>query len=484
MKLFFSLLLVAVLSSFLSACSALPTSLTSLLSGRPEAATASTSTPTSDSTSTPAPAPADGSALASWWQGFNDPQLSALITQALQANTGLRSAQAALLQARALRDVKTAALGPKLGASGSVQRSGSGTADVSNSFQAGLDASWEVDLFGANAYADQAAVADVLAAQHTLAAVRVSLAAEVAAAYIDLRALQARLALAQGSVAAQQETLQITRWRVQAGLASSLDQEQGATASEQTGAQIPALQSSVAQSLNALAVLTGQAPGALGAALATTQPVPLPPAPWAVALPADTLRQRPDVRAAENRIAAALARAKQADAQRQPSFRISGSLGLRALTLGALTGGNAALGSLLASVSLPVLDGGAAQAQVRAQEAALAQARVAYDTAVLTALKDVEDALASLQGNQDRLARLQAAVAAATNADLLARQRYEGGLIDYRFVLDAQRTLLSTQDSLTLTRAALSADHVRLYKALGGGWVPEGGQAGLAAAAP
>ena len=500
LKLFATPLRAVVLCSLLSACSTLPGSLTSLFAGRAEtAASTPAGQPISASpvlvpaawSASPTTVPGQATAasgngaastdLASWWQGFQDPQLSALITQALQANTGLRSAHAALLQARALRDVKAAALGPKLSASGSAQRSGSGTVDASNSFQAGLDASWEIDVFDANSLADQAAVADALAASNNLAAVRVSLAAEVAAAYIDLRAQQARLALAQGSVAAQAETLQITRWRVQAGLASSLDQEQGVTASEQTGAQIPALQSSVAQSLNALAVLTGQAPGAVSAALVATQPVPLPPAAWAQALPADTLRQRPDVLAAENRITAALARARQADAQRLPSFRISGTLGLRALTLGALTGGGSALGSVLASVSLPVLDGGAAQAQVRAQEAALLQARVAFDGAVLAALKDVEDALVSLQGNRERLVRLQAAVTAATNADLLARHRYEGGLIDYRFVLDAQRTLLSTQDSLTVTRAALSADHVRLYKALGGGWTPE---AELAVTAP
>ena len=244
-------------------------------------------------------------------------------------------------------------------------------------------------------------------------------------------------------------------------------------ASEQTAAQVPALQSSVAQSLHALAVLTGQVPGALGAAIEVPQAVPLPPAVWALSLPADTLRQRPDVRAAEQRISAALARVQQAGAERLPSFRISGSLGLRALSLGALTGSGAALGSLLASVSLPVLDGGAAQAQLRVQEAALLQARVAYEAAVLTALKDVEDALVSLQGNRDRLTRLQAAASAAANADLLARHRFDSGLIDYRVVLDAQRTLLSTQDSLESTRAALSADHVRLYKALGGGWTPE-----------
>jgi len=410
--------------------------------------------------------------LAGWWRGFNDPQLTALVMQALQANTGVLSAQAALLQARALRDVKVAATGPSVSASASGQRN-QAHGNGSNLFQAGMDASWETDLFGANASARDAAQADAQAAQASLAAVQVSLAAEVALTYLDLRSQQARLAIARDSLAAQQETLQITRWRVQAGLATSLDQEQGVAASEQTAAQLPALQTGLLQAMHALAVLTGQSPGALTTALDAPRPLPQAPEGLAMLLPADTLRQRPDVSAAEFRIRAALARVQQADAQRLPSFRISGTLGLRALTLGALTSGGSALGSLLASVSMPVLDGGAAVAQLHAQEAALTQARLAYQTSVLTALKDVEDALVSLQGNRERLMRLTTAVTAAGNADLMARQRFEGGLIDYRVVLDAQRTLLASQDSLESTRAALSADHVRLYKALGGGWTPD-----------
>jgi outer membrane protein TolC len=178
----------------------------------------------------------------------------------------------------------------------------------------------------------------------------------------------------------------------------------------------------------------------------------------ALAIPAQTLRQRPDVRAAEHRISAALARAAQADAARYPSFQISGSLGLNALTLNSLSSGASVVKALLASVSLPLFDGGAARAQVRAQEAALEQARVSYQASVLAALKDVEDALVSLQGN---------------------RQRYASGLIDFRAVLETQRTLLSTQDSVESTRTSLSADHVRLYKALGGGWTPAAETAAL-----
>jgi len=217
-------------------------------------------------------------------------------------------------------------------------------------------------------------------------------------------------------------------------------------------------------------VLTGQAPGALDGALAAAAPVPQPGAALALAIPAETLRQRPDVRAAEQRIAAALQRVSQADAARYPSFSLSGSVGLRALTLGALTGGGAVTSALLGSVSVPLLDGGAARAQVRVQEAALEQARVAYEAAVLTALQDVENALAALQGDRERLTRLQAAAEAAGNAALLAQQRYRSGLIDFQSVLETQRTLLSTQESQAITATSVAADHVRLYKALGGGW--------------
>jgi NodT family efflux transporter outer membrane factor (OMF) lipoprotein len=411
--------------------------------------------------------------LAQWWQRFNDPALTALVTRALQANTDAQSAQAALLQARAQRDVQAANAGPSLSASGSAQRSQSGSGNAGSRFQAGFDASWEPDVFGGNRAAVSASDADTRAAETSLANVQVSLAAEVAASYIDLRGLQNRLAIARSNLALQTETLQITRWRNQAGLASSLDVEQAVTSTEQTRAQIPALQTSVAQSLNALAVLTGQPPGALQTVLGTSAAVPQTPPDLALSFPAETLRQRPDVRTAEHRISAALARVDAAEAARYPSFRLGGSLGLSALTLGTLVDSASLARSLLASVSAPLFDGGANQAQVRAQAAALQQARLAYQGAVLNALKDVENALVALQGNTERLTRLQAAATAAANAELLARQRYQSGLVDFRTVLDTQRTLLSAQDSVASTQATLSADHVRLYKALGGGWTPD-----------
>jgi NodT family efflux transporter outer membrane factor (OMF) lipoprotein len=429
--------------------------------------------------------------LAQWWSRFDDPLLGRLVMQALQANTSVTGAQAALRQARALRDLAAAALLPSVGSSASAQRSTAGVAagnrSAANSFRAGLDASWELDVFGANRSALDASDASARASAASLGNVQVSVAAEVGLNYITLRATQARLAIAQANLASQLETLQLTQWRVQAGLLTSLEAEQARTAAEQTQAQLPALQTAIEQTRHALAVLTGQPPagraGALAEVMATHAPVPQAADGLALRIPAETLRQRPDVRAAELQVSAAAARVSQADAARLPNFNLGGSLGLSALTLGSLTSGAAVVTSLLASVSLPVFDAGAARAQVRAQEAALDQARVTYQATVLTALKDVEDALVALRGDRERLLRLGNAADAAGNAAQMARQRYASGLVDFQTVLETQRSQLSTQDGVASARADVSADHVRLFKALGGGWQPDDGDVPLAAAA-
>ena len=410
--------------------------------------------------------------LALWWQRFDDPLLSQLITQALNANTSVRGAQAALQEARALRDVAGAALWPTLGSSVSARR-GRSAEVTSNTFQLGLDASWEMDVFGANRSAVDATEATAQASAASLGQVQVSIAAEVALDYMALRSAQERLVIAQANLTSQQETLQITQWRLQAGLVTSLETQQAIALTEQTAAALPALQTTIEQNRHALAVLTGQAPTALSAALATAAPVPQAPDDLAMAFPADTLRQRSDVRAAEFQVTAAGARVTQADAARLPSFTLGGSLGLSALTVGALTDGASVAAALLASMSWPVFDGGASRAQLRAQQAALAQANTSYQAAVLTALTEVEDALVALRGDQQRLLRLQNAFSAADSAATLASQRYSSGLVDFQTVLETQRSRLSTQDSVAVARAAVSADHVRLYKALGGGWQPD-----------
>ncbi len=417
----------------------------------------------------PAAVGADAS-LRHWWQRFRDPLLEQLVDEALQANTSVTTAQAALRQSRALRDQAAAALWPTLGSSASAQRGWSGGDSTGNSLRAGLDAGWNLDLFGANRSAADAGEYTAAASAASLGDVQVGVAAEVALGYITLRAAQARLAIADDNLAIQSETLQITQWREQAGLVTTLESEQARASAEQTRAQRPGLQTAIAQAGHAIAVLTGQPPAALDARLAAVAPVPQPAGTLALAIPAETLRQRPDVRAAEHRVSAAWARVDQAQAQRLPDFRLSGTLGLSAATLGALGSSSAVIGSLLAGVSLPLFDGGAASAQVRAQQAALEQTRAAYSAAVLGALKDVEDALVALRGDRERLLRLQGAADAAANASQLARQRFGSGLTDFQTVLDTQRTRLSTQDGVATASADVSADHVRLFKALGGGW--------------
>lgn len=420
--------------------------------------------------SSPGPGPTE---LALWWRGFGDRELVAQVEQALQASTSVRSARAAVEQARALRDVTQAGRWPEIGASASVQRSRSGDAAVGNSWRAGLDAAWDPDLAGRQRASISAGEAELQAARYDLEQARVDLAAEVALSYIELRGLQARLAIARANLAAQEDTLQITDWRLQVGLASSLDLEQARAAAEQTRAQIPALRASLGKTAHALALLGGQAPAASQSLLETVRPVPQPPADLALSFPAETLRQRADLRVAEQRVLAALARVEQADAARWPSFQLAGSLGLAAARPADLFELTSLTRSLLAGLSASLFDGGAARAQLRAQQAALEQSRIGYEAAVLAALQQVEDGLAALAGDRERLLRLQAAAEAAANAELLARQRYASGLIDFRTVLDTQRTLLSAQSELETTRAAFSADHVRLYLALGGGWTPD-----------
>ena len=415
---------------------------------------------------------AGSTSLVQWWLRFDDPTMAALVSQATQANTSVALARSAVLQARAARDLSAAALSPTLSGTASAQRARN-AGNTRNSFNLGLDAGWELDLFGGNRSALAAGDATLAASEVSLADVQVSIAAEVALDYIALRSTQQRLAIAASNLASQQETLQITLWREQAGLVSALESEQARASVEQTRAQLPLLQTAIDQTSHALAVLTAQPPARLLTLLAKVQAVPVAPDELALALPAETLRQRSDVRAAEYRIAAALARVAQADAARLPSFRLGGSLGLNALTLGGLTNGAALAAAVLASVSLPIFDGGASLAQVHTQEAALDQARTNYQAAVLGALKDVEDALVALRGDRERLLSLQAAARAARLAGDLARQRYSSGLVDFQTVLETQRTELSTQDSVATALASVSADHVRLYKALGGGWLPD-----------
>jgi NodT family efflux transporter outer membrane factor (OMF) lipoprotein len=428
---------------------------------------------------TPPTAPVSATAvevpLAHWWTRFDDPTLTALIDQALLANTTVASAQAALRQARALRDGVAAGGWPTLNSSASVQRTArgsnvNGTGTAASSFQAGLDAHWELDIFGAHRNALDASDAVARASAASWGATQVSVAAEVALNYIALRTAQMRLNIARANQQSQSETLQITLWRHQAGLVGSIDTEQAQSAAEQTSAMVPSLQAVMTQTRHAVAVLTGQVPTTDLPALVASAPAPQIRAGLVLTLPAETLRQRPDVYVAEQQVQAARSRVAQAEAMVWPSFQLSGTLGSNAPTLAALATRSSVSAALLAGVSWTLFDAGATSAQVRAQQAALDLAHISYRATVLTALTEVEDALVALRADLERQAHLQRAAAAADSANLLAQLRYRSGLIGFQTVLETQRTRLGTQDALASAQGSLSTDHVRLYKALGGGW--------------
>jgi NodT family efflux transporter outer membrane factor (OMF) lipoprotein len=434
-------------------------------------ASPSVNTPASD----PADAPRDRASLARWWQQFDDPLLGALVEQALQANTDLAAARAKLLQARALRASQAATASPQVGSSASVTRTHApASSSTGTAWQAGLDASWEADFFGAQSAALRGRDADVAAAAATVDATRVSVSAEVGIAYLTLRGTRQQLRIAQDNLAAQEQTLALTRWRAQAGLASTLDAEQARVSAEQLRAALPALESSIAQSEHRLAVLLGQPPAALRERLGASDRRPLARRELPAGVPAELLRQRPDLRAAEASIRAEAERLGAQQAQRWPSFSLSGSLALKAATLGGLGAADALIDSVATAVSWTLWDGGTRRAAIEQQQAVLDQARISYRAAVLTALEDVENALTALAATRREVIAWTEANAAAQNALLLARHRYQAGLIDFGTLLDAQRSALSTDNSRASAETDLGLNLVRLYKALGGGWSEDG----------
>ncbi len=417
--------------------------------------------------------------LSQWWQQLHDPLLSELIEQSLKASPDLRSAQARLREARARRGLAGANQFPSVSASASEIRSKSsaetGSGLTRDLYSAGFDASWEPDIFGGTRRAVEAAQADLEGSEASLHNTRVSLLAEVALNYVELRAFQARLAIARDNLASQSETLELTGWRAEAGLTSSLDVEQARTNKEQTRAQIPSLESSLAQAEHRLAILLGQAPGALHDKLAKPAPIPAAPEHVAIGIPADTLRQRPDVRVAERKLAAETARIGEATAALYPGFKLSGSIGWEAFSFGALGGGDSLTRSLLGSVAATLFDGGRIRQRIEIQNAVQEQALVNYEKTVLSALEEVENALVSHASSRRREQALREAADAAHNAVLMAHQRYSTGIIDFQKVLDTERTLLTVQDSLKTTEAESISALIRLYKALGGGWQPAAG---------
>ena len=432
--------------------------------------------------------PSDAKTLSCWWTVFNDPVLTGLVARAQAGNLDVRQAVARVRAARAEREIAQADRLPTLAANASATRTKSygntglgvasssggngGLANTSRQYANSLDASWELDLFGGKRRAVESAEATWQSSQEDLRDVQVSLCAEVALAYVDVRAYQMRLSIAESNLVSQTETYDLTRWRLQAQLVTQLDVDQARLILEQTRASIPSLRTGLEQSKHRLATLLGLPPGALLALLGERRAIPVTPREVAVGVPAEVLRQRPDVRRAERQLAAQTAKIGVAAAERYPKFTLTGSIGLEALAAGDLYTLPARTLSGAAAAGWTLLDGGRIDQTVVEQEALRDESLGAYEAAILTALRDVEDALVAYADEQDRRRALADADQAARSAAALARDRYASGLIDFQTVLSTQQSLLSVQDSLASSEAQATSDLVRLYKVLGGGWTP------------
>lgn len=413
--------------------------------------------------------------LSRWWRRFNDPTLNRLIAEALAQNPDLASASARIRESRARRAAEIAPLLPSLSGSAAASsravNPSSGSSSQNNSYSAGLDASWEVDLFGRQRSLIQAASANLGIAQENFYSAQAALSSEIAIAYTNLRTAQAGLAILRRNVATREETSQLANWRQQAGESDSLESSQALSSLEQARAAIPALEQAAARSRNLISLLSGRDPGSLDRLLDSSgKSIPTPPRSLAIGIPADTLRQRPDVRAAGHTLLAAAASTRAADARRYPSLNLSGTLGLSSLSASKLFNPQTATAGAIAGISSPIFDAGRIRANIQAADAAEEQAYHAYRSTVLTALSETEDALIACRRTAERLASLERATAAAREADTLARLRYQAGEIDFLTVLDAQRSLLGLEDSLLTTRADRTIAYIQLYKALGGGW--------------
>jgi NodT family efflux transporter outer membrane factor (OMF) lipoprotein len=417
----------------------------------------------------------DTAALTKWWESFSDPILNELIGGALRSSPDVRTALSKIAEYRARRGLEQAALFPSLsaGASGGSSRTtnrDTNQTTKSESYRASLDASWQADLFGMQRKTLDAATADLAQTEENYYGAQASLAAEVASAYVVLRSAEAQVAVVQDSLGTRRETVQLTQWREQAGTGNALDTQQSLSTLEQARASIPALQLTIAQTRNQLARLSGRTPGALDSLLATARNVPPMLTAMAVGIPAETLRQRPDVRAAERGVEAAFARTSAAQRQRLPSFSLSGSLGVEALKAGRLFSPAARVASLLGSLTAPIFDAGRIGQNIAIQSAREQQALIAYESTVLTALAEVENALVAIQRHAERLIILAEATAAAGEAATLSGLQYQAGQVDLFASLEAQRTLLNLRQQSVTTAADWTSAYIQLYKALGGGW--------------
>lgn len=417
------------------------------------------------------PAPPD------WWTSFGDPELTSLIARAQDANLDLRIALARVREARALfTDARLDQI-PRVAVGGAYNRSRGQQPGFTEervdleSAELGFDAAWEIDLFGRVRRQVEAARADAGAAEADLRDVQVTVAAEVARNYLQLRGAQARRAVAEENARTQRETLRLTEVRREVGSADPVDVESARARLSATEALIPPLRAQEAQAAHRLAVLVGVRPGELDAELATRTAPPDQARPIAIALgdASGFLRRRPDVQAAERRLAGATARTGVATADLFPRVSVTGFVGFLSGDLADLFKGGSEAWAVNPTVSWPGLDVGGARARLRAQQARNDASLAQYDQTVLRAIEDLQNALVAYRERQDQVVSLSRQVAASRRAAELARIRYQEGSIDFLRVLDAERTRLEAEDALTAAQTAANVDVVAIYKALGGG---------------
>ena len=418
-------------------------------------------------------------AVEHYWTGFDDPMLTGLIDDALAHNKDLSAAEANLRAARAARRLAGFDQFPTVNVAGSYthnldsqeQLPGIDMHDREfDAAQAGFDGLWELDLFGRVRRNVEAARGDVGAAAATLQDARVSVIAEVARDYFILRGLQDQLTLTQRNADNQFSTLKLTRNRLEAGRGNELDTSRAEAQWQTTVASIPSLEATIATTCYRLSVLTGRQPMALSASLGSLAPMPALPPLNAIGTPEQLLRRRPDVRVAERRLAAATARVGVAVGDLFPKVTLVGEVGYFAPTFGEFGQSEARSFSVGPSISWAAFDLGRVRARISSAKAETDQALAAYEGAVLGALEDTEGSLISYGRSQSRREALRIAAAASDKAADLARKRFEGGLIDFLEVLDAERTALSAELLLSQSRTDAATSLIAVYKALGAGW--------------
>jgi NodT family efflux transporter outer membrane factor (OMF) lipoprotein len=423
--------------------------------------------------------PMDPQTLAEWWSVFNDPALFGLMRQAVSGNLDLKQAESKIREARARRRIENAALFPAVDASADYSKNRSsenaGAGLDRDLYQAGFDAAWEIDIFGGIRRSVEAADTGIAASRENLRDVLVTLTAEIAVNYIDARAYQAKLAVAQANINSQQDTYELVQARYHAGLADELALQQARYNLESTRSKVPLLEVGLAGVKNRLAVLAGDAPGSVDAIFDEPRPIPVTPAAVAVGIPAETIKRRPDIRKTERELAYQTALVGVATADLYPKLRLAGTFGLASTDSGELLSSTSRFWNYGPGVSWNIFDAGAVIGNIEVQSALQEQALIAYESATLNALEEVENALVAYAQEQIRRDRLVEAAASAQQAETVAQAQYTAGLTDFSNVLDAQRSLFSFEEQLAESEGQVTSGLVRLYKALGGGW--DSGQA-------